>query len=745
MPRSLLSSAGPAGTVDPPRVFDEHGRLRSILERRDVALVPSLVFLIVSLMTIVSALVRPGERDADDWVIGWSLLLSAAGGFIALKIDHPLIVQLRGARASYMLVGAIMSAALGLLAWFDGGLGSVYFTATIPVATYLGLVLPKRWAVVPLGSLGAVTLALEFFKPAQTLTESLAAPLLIAAGWLLGRVGHSYYARAAYAALLRSRSDGLTGTLNRRGFFEQLEYELTLARAARRPVSLLLMDLNGFKAVNDARGHAAGDALLQWVGEQLPGALPRQASAGRLGGDEFAVILPGVEEPDAHRHAATVRTMLASRIGASIGVACSAPFQPLDPDELVRTADSRMYAEKRGVGPAAGERHVPLGRALTDGPAPAGPASGGGAAPEAPPIAYRDVQQQVLRQRARAGRHRVRLLSPAGQFTVLISGLALAQAQLMAGGDTVWDDRLRALMLPWAVANLILIALTLSRRYATTRAAGQVLYLLTTMVLGLGLTFAMLSGSGLGIASPIAATFFLKIIYDGFATSTRQSRINTLVLLGWWALLAALGPATSLWVIPFQVAMFGASRAVGLVARGAFTDGTREMLQLASSDALTGLRNRVGFESDLRRAFKLASNGKPLALLAIDLDDFKAINDTRGHEAGDALLREIADHLRRTFPEAYSIARHGGDEFVAALPFGAHDMAVEALAITELLDPLVGASVGYAIHGEDGTDPDALLQVADARSYEAKRRRRGRRVTTDSRAPAPSCSREAPG
>src|SRR5690606_760652 len=130
---------------------------------------------------------------------------------------------------------------------------------------------------------------------------------------------------------------------------------------------------------------------------------------------------------------------------------------------------------------------------------------------------------------------------------------------------------------------------------------------------------------GLGIGSAIASTFFLKVIYDGFATSRRQSRQSTMILCGWWLLLAALGPAESLWVMPFQLGMFGAAHAVGRVARGAFVSGTRHMLQLASSDPLTGLRNRVGYEADLRRALGRAASGQPLAFVAFDLDDFKTI------------------------------------------------------------------------------------------------------------------------
>jgi diguanylate cyclase (GGDEF)-like protein len=159
--------------------------------------------------------------------------------------------------------------------------------------------------------------------------------------------------------------DGLTGLANRTHFHERV----TAALTAGGPVSLLLIDLDGFKAVNDTMGHAAGDALLVAVAGKLRGAVRDEDLAARLGGDEFAVLMPS-PPGDAEAAAERILTAFATpvpiggtpvRARASIGVAGAAPGD--DAESLLHAADVAMYAAKSG-GKGTWKRSEDHGRAM---------------------------------------------------------------------------------------------------------------------------------------------------------------------------------------------------------------------------------------------------------------------------------------------------------------------------------------------------------------------------------------------
>ena len=110
---------------------------------------------------------------------------------------------------------------------------------------------------------------------------------------------------------LSAVTDPLTGILNRRGLEQRLEVELAAAQEARVPVSLIVIDCDDFKEINDRAGHEFGDALLREVADVLTGALPDGAEAARLGGDEFVVMLPGAGADAAEALGGQIRTLLA--------------------------------------------------------------------------------------------------------------------------------------------------------------------------------------------------------------------------------------------------------------------------------------------------------------------------------------------------------------------------------------------------------------------------------------------------
>jgi diguanylate cyclase (GGDEF)-like protein len=154
------------------------------------------------------------------------------------------------------------------------------------------------------------------------------------------------------------------------------------------------------------------------------------------------------------------------------------------------------------------------------------------------------------------------------------------------------------------------------------------------------------------------------------------------------------------------------------------------LLELSRTDALTGLRNHRAFEE--RLVDELARAGRyrePLSLLVFDLDGLKAINDTRGHHAGDVALRALADALRLGARQTDFAARVGGDEFVLLAP---RTDAPAAAALGERIRTLVAAqgvqgltaSVGVATVGAGRPTGAFLRELADSALYEAKRRGR---------------------
>jgi diguanylate cyclase (GGDEF)-like protein len=163
----------------------------------------------------------------------------------------------------------------------------------------------------------------------------------------------------------------------------------------------------------------------------------------------------------------------------------------------------------------------------------------------------------------------------------------------------------------------------------------------------------------------------------------------------------------------------------------------QELAHQAYHDSLTGLANRLKFKEIVDEALvKNAETGGKVAVLFIDLDDFKTVNDTMGHHAGDALLEEVAARIARSVGEFGTAARLGGDEFAVLLPDVTNDSEVRAVAdriLVSLGDPVpvenqqvvAQASIGIATH-VGAADAAELMQHADVAMYTAKRNGKGR-------------------
>ena len=204
-------------------------------------------------------------------------------------------------------------------------LGSVAAVGLISVASYVAV------AVAAGGSSTA-------FEIAFLMTLTCAAAM---SAWQAQN--HNRQHRALVTA---SRTDPLTGCLNRRGFEEHALGVIDAMHRNGHSGALLVLDLDHFKAVNDHYGHPAGDRLLNHVTETLQRAVRPVDAVGRLGGDEFSVLFAGASREEADAAAARIAAALALHAPASLGVAIF-PDDGEDLEELTRTADRRLYSSRR--------------------------------------------------------------------------------------------------------------------------------------------------------------------------------------------------------------------------------------------------------------------------------------------------------------------------------------------------------------------------------------------------------------
>jgi diguanylate cyclase (GGDEF)-like protein len=232
-----------------------------------------------------------------------------------------------------------------VFALLDGGALSPLAFTFFPILVFAGLCYPLRLA----GFVG-VTCVAGYIALGVLGSSSPDAVLYISGCLLMTAVMCAWQAhtldRQRRELALASRTDPLTGCLNRRGFDERLAGELARAAREGEELTLILFDLDGFKQVNDAHGHAAGDRLLCWVVAQATELLRPVDAVGRLGGDEFALLVPGAGAEAGREVAVRLLATLRQDAPASVGVA-SFPAHGADAEALLHFADGELYRHKR--------------------------------------------------------------------------------------------------------------------------------------------------------------------------------------------------------------------------------------------------------------------------------------------------------------------------------------------------------------------------------------------------------------
>ncbi|HYP23865.1 MAG TPA: GGDEF domain-containing protein [Actinomycetota bacterium] len=251
---------------------------------------------------------------------------------------------------------ALGLAAVGVIAAIDYATGaelafSVFYLAPIIAVAWVG----------PPAVAGTVAVAAGLAFPVSDLLAADETVAVWVPVWNFAVRSGTYLVVAALTRALRraldherdlARIDPLTGALNARSFFELAEREVARSRRHGGPVTVVYLDLDGFKEVNDEHGHSAGDEVLKEVASMLYTGMRPTDVVGRLGGDEFALLLPDTDAPAAtnplNRMRAAVRTIADKRgYGVSVSVGAATFVRPPDDvNALLRAADGLMYEAK---------------------------------------------------------------------------------------------------------------------------------------------------------------------------------------------------------------------------------------------------------------------------------------------------------------------------------------------------------------------------------------------------------------
>jgi diguanylate cyclase (GGDEF)-like protein len=322
-------------------------------------------------------------------------------------------------------------------------------------------------------------------------------------------------------------------------------------------------------------------------------------------------------------------------------------------------------------------------------------------------------------------------------------GIAPAPGEVLDGaaGFGLVDGLPYLLTTVAAEANRLVVGLALDRAWlhGLGMAAGVELALVGEAGRGLSQCFVTTLPCAVALAPPTApvdgAGWRRRVDGVDYAAVRGTSVPGGLELVVARTVVAEAGTATSLQHTTYALVALGVAGALAAIVGLLLADRRRRAAR-GGRDDLTGLADRARLNRELgEQCARAARHGLPCAVLVMDLDRFRIVNDTLGHDAGDAVLREVGERLRAAVRATDLVARLGGDEFVVIAPgVDADSVDLVARKIASALErPLaigastvdVDASIGFALLPEDAGSPRDLLRLGETAMYAAKRRHLG--------------------
>jgi diguanylate cyclase (GGDEF)-like protein len=691
--------------------------------------------------TIAVATVLPGGS-----MLHVAQLRGLAGVGLCAAIFTFVVFRRASNRALYVLTNiftALGSISVWLACLWSGGASSGFIEMYFFPVLYAAYFFRSRQAICQLVLVTALSASPELYD-ASLRGAQFPGHLLVLLSALWGMaVVIGLRKRRLLLAELRSReqalSDPLTGLHNLRSLREHAS-----AHPPAQGTAVLIIDIDDFKSVNTACGHTGADELLRKVAVELLELSAEDDCVARIGGDEFAVLVSasGRKEVEALAtrcgeavHNAAARTGLGERVASgSVGHAVW-PEDGSTLSELLTVADRNMFSAKASKRSAADAR-VPRGTETADhdrnepnAPVVAGPQL---RLVGSPPPAVRDVstvdQAPGVRQTPLAPLRSLPLQT-AVATALWIGGAALTLiVVLLPGADRAQLSLALVLLACSATAGMLVPLLGLL--------LGEIAYVASDALAVLAIAVGVyLTGA---TTSPLLPLVFVAV---AFAASFYTPRAAMLRLAGAVAVCAspfvyATNDARLQFIVPFVAlsTTAGVLACIILYNKRELAQAAHVAREMAAHDPLTGLPNRRAFHDGVGRALELARRrATPLSLSVamIDLDNFKRVNDTFGHAAGDLVLLAIARALNVATRPGDLVARIGGDEF-ALLARGVDASASHALGVrcvraveaavrhAGYADCGVSATVGYALFPFHGTTLDMLLDAADSALMDAK-------------------------
>ena len=534
----------------------------------------------------------------------------------------------------------------------------------------------------------------------------LAVGVLLTADLLVRRLSTATADRL-FALRTLSLTDELTGVLNRRGLAAGFG---RLTRSARRDASigLLIVDIDHFKWFNDEYGHAAGDDVLRRVCQVLKTIAGPGNLVARIGGEELAVLVVGRAEPVALAFREALAAMRPA-VTVSIGVIDAPLDAALAPGalwQLLDAADRALYEAKntgrdricRGDLDSSTAVEQPVTRVPAEAAVPAA-----GIVATLPPSrlpGWALAAFGSLGLLSVFGRHSVALDRPI-DWLYLVAALACLVAGIVAIGTA---PRLgQARLLGGVLGVDIVVALSvLDLNYP----AGRLIALLPLLLTGL------MVAQNAGRAILMAHHAIIVIV----------------------CLLAFETPVTPLTVIAvcMHAAVLIGSAELIFHLRRRHDEAAADLHRWSVTDPLTGLANRRGLEM----AFARMPRTRNITVLALDVDDFKAVNDRHGHIVGDDALIRLAATLRTVTGPDTVVGRTGGDEFVVLAPSThAGQLASTVTTAAGLLPVPLSVSVGSTVVAP--YHRSSLWQFVAAADAGLTRAKRARRAAPGDRGPGP--------
>lgn len=514
-----------------------------------------------------------------------------------------------------------------------------------------------------------------------------------------------------------SVTDALTGVPNVRRLNHAIN-EAIDDESLHGKVGLFAIDLDDFKQVNDRFSHTVGDAVLRAVAEEISTTVAASDLVARRGGDEFSVLILDCTQRDAAKLSADLRSAIQRArlaICPEVRPTGSVGFVTHERGEstrdLLKRADAALHAAKLEVHP---ERHVEHDDVISLNNYRRDPFAGHR-------VSHRvSANSRTRSEEQRMARSIRRALGNASDLRV-ISMLAGSAAFAILAAVIANAAEVANLAIPIA-AGVATIAIAGAAYLGSRREASSGWIHASLVGLLVAITALELS-VGSALEGAFADLYLIPIICAVYALDSKRSLpylLSSLALFGYTVAASTFEFSTTR-IIATSVIMLVISGLLGK-ARRTTREFTMHAVDISTIDALTGLANLRGMRREVADAIERCTmTGRLVALIALDLDEFKLVNDRHSHTTGDQVLIAVADSMRSTVRKGDTVARRGGDEFAIICAID-HErelaplisrLGTEIRSIRSLIVPDVTptASIGSVVRDENESAEDFLARA----------------------------------